>query len=92
MSSLRSSLLARVDAFLAAAGISPSALCRAAGVDHKLVRKLRRGENVSLTTLERLERYLSEHNTSPDAGGYHIPIKTAQSRSDDGGDASGAVS
>ncbi|MGB6229484.1 MAG: hypothetical protein WBF53_05090 [Litorimonas sp.] len=62
----RDSLLAQIDAFIAATGKSPTALCRAADVDHHVIRKLRQGKSITLRSIERLEDYMATCQLPPE--------------------------
>lgn len=56
----RADLLAKIDAFLASEGMSESAFGLAAASDVKIVRRIRSGQNVTLATIERLEKWIAE--------------------------------
>lgn len=56
---IRENLLSRIDGELKTTGESARAFCLRAGIDHKVIGHLRRGENVTLATLEKIEDLLS---------------------------------
>lgn len=55
---IRQNLLTLIDTALAEREESERAFCLAAGIDHKVIGQLRRGENVTLATIEKLEELL----------------------------------
>lgn len=56
---IRKTILGRIEAYLAATGISAKSLQEAAGVHGDFVTRLRGGAGVSLSSIERLEKYLA---------------------------------
>lgn len=54
----RDTLLNRINDARKINGLSASAFCRAAGVDHKVIGHLKNGESVTLATIEKIESYI----------------------------------
>jgi antitoxin (DNA-binding transcriptional repressor) of toxin-antitoxin stability system len=87
---VRSLVLAEIERFLAETGMSERAFGLAAVTDHRLVRRLREGRGVTLTTIERAAAFISAHRAkdcpsrrkkargNPDAGG-RIELKSIRS-------------
>jgi hypothetical protein len=59
--SIRAAILARIEKYLAASGMGSQRFGRIAVGDEKLVRRLRSGKGVTLTTVERLEAFMRDH-------------------------------
>lgn len=56
----RIDLLAKIDSFRAAHGLSESAFGLAAVSDVKIVRRIRAGQNITLGTIERIEAWMAQ--------------------------------
>lgn len=56
----REHLLRRIDAYKAATGRSDRWICIKAKTSHKLLLRVRRGQNVTLGQLEKIETVISE--------------------------------
>jgi len=54
----RTSLISRIDKHLADKSISATRFCHDAKVDHHVIPRLRRGESISLRSIERLEKIM----------------------------------
>lgn len=67
--STREAVLARVEAFIASRGISPRQFSIQAVGDHRFVGRLRSGKGVTLTVIERAEKFM-------DAAGANDPAPT----------------
>ena len=61
---IREILLKKIDMELVETRESPRAFCLRAGIDHKVIAQLRRGENVTLATIEKIEAMLSNKETA----------------------------
>ena len=57
---IRETLLNRIDHSLQKRKESARAFCLRAGIDHKVIGQLRRGENVTLATIEKIEALLPD--------------------------------
>lgn len=65
----RSDIIAQIEVFLLRAGISERQFGMAAVGDSKFMPRLRKGSGVTLTTLERAERFMAEWRPeNPPAG------------------------
>jgi hypothetical protein len=58
---IRAAILARIEKYLIASGMGSQRFGRIAVGDEKLVRRLRSGKGVTLTTVERLEAFMRDH-------------------------------
>lgn len=58
----RQSLLERIEAFLGRSGLSARQFGLLAAGDHKLVKRLRGGAGVTLTVIEKAERFMTERD------------------------------
>lgn len=65
MSTSREVLLGEVEAFLDASGMSPSVFGEKLMNDRHLVRRLRAGREVTLTTADRIRGFISENQKQP---------------------------
>jgi len=61
MRPIREALLAKVEAFCVKHGMSRHAFGLAAVGDERFVRRLASGKGVTLTTIERAERFMAEY-------------------------------
>lgn len=59
--SIRSAFLASVEAFCHDAGMSPRAFGLAAVNDHRFVARLRAGKGITLTSIEKAERFMAHY-------------------------------
>lgn len=63
MSTSREVLLGEVESFLETTGMSPSVFGEKLMNDRHLVRRLRAGREVTLTTADRIRDFISDHQT-----------------------------
>lgn len=61
----RQAVLAKIEAFLQRSGMSARRFGIEATGDHKLVKRLRSGAGVTLTVIEKAERYIAEQGGMP---------------------------
>lgn len=59
-------LLDEIEAFLEAAGMSPTAFGTQALNDPPFVAQLRAGRDVKMSTVEKVRAFMREHNLTPD--------------------------
>lgn len=67
--STRETVLARVEAFIQAKGLSARQFGILATGDHRFVPRLRSGAGVTLTIIERAESYMAAQERPADGGG-----------------------
>lgn len=67
--STREALLARVEAFIQAHGLSARQFGILAAGDHRFVPRLRSGAGVTLTIIERAESYMAAHEQPAENAG-----------------------
>ena len=63
----RDAIIGLIDGYLEETGMSEHAFGQQAMNDHKFVRRLRSGIGVTLTSIERAERYIRENPASDEA-------------------------
>ena len=61
---IQTALLAEIEAFLAERGMAESTFGRLAVNDGKLVRRLRAGSNMTLTTVEKVRGFIASSSSS----------------------------
>ncbi len=65
--SARETVVEDVETFLAKTGLSEWQFGMAAVGDHKFLKRLRSGHGVTLTVIEKAERFMREHSVPPAA-------------------------
>lgn len=61
----RRNLIQRIDTYLKVTGKTDHALCVDAGVDHHVLRRLRAGEAISLSSIEKFEFVMDQCQLDP---------------------------
>lgn len=63
----RQALLAQIESFLQRTGMSARRFGIEATGDHKLVKRLQSGAGITLTVIEKAERFIAEHDRTASA-------------------------
>ena len=64
----RETILKAIDAFLARTGMTERQFSIEVAKDHKFIKRLRRGDGITLTLIERAEQYMADwpHEAAPE--------------------------